>query len=1046
MILRFVLPVLALLGWGTSSFATWQTFDTGDGLADDLVNAILEDTNGALWFGAERGGITRFDGVHWQIFSDDDGLFDENVTSALEDRNGMLWFGTYGGCVMRYDGRHWQTVAVDAHDDETYVTAIVEDRLGRFWFAVLNEDGDYGRVLRLDGSVWTSFTTRDGLAHDRVHAILEDRSGRIWFATEGGVSRFDNEQWISFTMSDGLTSNFVTVLSEDESGRMWFGTDGGGVSLFDGDVWRTYTSADGLASDHVTAVLADSRGDLWVGTEDGVTTLRAGLSARTYTRADGLGSDYVNTIHEDRAGNLWFATYGGATRWDRAAWKTYTSDSGLPDNIVNAICEDRSGRIWFGTSNGGAGMFDGSTWRTYTTRDGLASDGVTAILEDRGGAFWFGTYNRGVSRFDGTAWTSDLDFTSVRAIAEDHLGRVWVGMERDGVARFDGTSWTRLTTADGLVDNNVTAIHEDRQGRVWIGTCAGLSRLDGSQWTTYTTADGLGGDCITAIEVDRDGKIWFGTCGAGVTRHDGETWRTYTSANGLASDCVSAICEDSRGNLWFGTNGSGVTCLGVADGIWRTYTAADGLADGGISVIAATRAGDLWFGFIPDAGATVFEPDLVSPLTVFLHRPGAIVGTREVSVSFLAAFGDVGVEFSCALDGEAWSPWSEQNVAVRSGAPDGEHIFMVRAHDQHGNVEISPAACRFEVDATPPSAVVASPAFGQVVRDSVRVFGSVADGRFSEYRVDVRVPGAPSWEMPDAAPLARSTTPVTSGPLAVWPTAFFADGRYELRVAVADSLGLVGSTIIEAMVDNTPPWADVTSPALVSAAGGGDVYTTTGLVHLYFPPHAFAQDAVVTIAVLADSTAPDSLGQGRRVADAYEISWGTAELRKPGTMEICYPSQIEESCGPVTIYSAGADSVWRRLGGTDSRSEMKIVAPLAAPGRYALSEESVALGGPVALSGLATIPRVFSPLGSFANDKVGVSFTLGRSGSVTVRVYNRAGRLVRALASDPQMKAGANVVFWDGRGEDGEVVEDGLYLVSVEALGHKRTKTLSVVR
>jgi flagellar hook assembly protein FlgD len=75
-----------------------------------------------------------------------------------------------------------------------------------------------------------------------------------------------------------------------------------------------------------------------------------------------------------------------------------------------------------------------------------------------------------------------------------------------------------------------------------------------------------------------------------------------------------------------------------------------------------------------------------------------------------------------------------------------------------------------------------------------------------------------------------------------------------------------------------------------------------------------------------------------------------------------------------------------------------------------------------------------------------VSFVLGRAGAVTVKVYNRAGRLVREVVSGLQMGVGANLVRWDGRDDGGEVVAEGLYLVSVEALGRKQSKTVSVVK
>jgi flagellar hook assembly protein FlgD len=89
---------------------------------------------------------------------------------------------------------------------------------------------------------------------------------------------------------------------------------------------------------------------------------------------------------------------------------------------------------------------------------------------------------------------------------------------------------------------------------------------------------------------------------------------------------------------------------------------------------------------------------------------------------------------------------------------------------------------------------------------------------------------------------------------------------------------------------------------------------------------------------------------------------------------------------------------------------------------------------------------VFAPNGTFANDHVAIGFTLGRSVPVTVKVYNRAGRLVRELMSGETMGAGANLVRWDGRDDNSETSPDGLYIISVEAMGQRETKTISVVR
>lgn len=89
---------------------------------------------------------------------------------------------------------------------------------------------------------------------------------------------------------------------------------------------------------------------------------------------------------------------------------------------------------------------------------------------------------------------------------------------------------------------------------------------------------------------------------------------------------------------------------------------------------------------------------------------------------------------------------------------------------------------------------------------------------------------------------------------------------------------------------------------------------------------------------------------------------------------------------------------------------------------------------------------MFSPSGGFASSRASIGFTLGRPGPVTVKIYNRAGMLVREVISGERLNAGTNLVHWDGRDRTGDLVEDGVYLVTVEALGQKQVKPLAVVR
>ena len=124
----------------------------------------------------------------------------------------------------------------------------------------------------------------------------------------------------------------------------------------------------------------------------------------------------------------------------------------------------------------------------------------------------------------------------------------------------------------------------------------------------------------------------------------------------------------------------------------------------------------------------------------------------------------------------------------------------------------------------------------------------------------------------------------------------------------------------------------------------------------------------------------------------------------------------------------------------------RIRASLAQPGCYAVFTQPKPLTGDRSLSQLSFSPRVFSPTGGGHESRLSIHFSLGRNASVGVNVYNLAGRLVRRVLDGQSMAGGANVVSWDGRDAEGAVVNAGMYVVSVEALGTTASKTVAVTR
>jgi hypothetical protein len=134
------------------------------------------------------------------------------------------------------------------------------------------------------------------------------------------------------------------------------------------------------------------------------------------------------------------------------------------------------------------------------------------------------------------------------------------------------------------------------------------------------------------------------------------------------------------------------------------------------------------------------------------------------------------------------------------------------------------------------------------------------------------------------------------------------------------------------------------------------------------------------------------------------------------------------------------------LGGTNAPDGASVTTSIQSLGTFVLIDASGLAGGSdfKGPRGLDCQPRVVSPKGGGFDTRVAISFELGRSTSAAVKVFDRAGRLVKEIAENENFQLGQNVVFWDGRDGDGAFVPSGLYLVAVRAEGETAVKSVAV--
>ncbi|MBK8497982.1 MAG: regulator [Flavobacteriales bacterium] len=235
-------------------FTRWSA---QDGLADDQVWCVLVDRSGGLWFGTD-GGVSRFDGRSFTPFAIPVPAAHPRyhpstypnpklINAMIQDRAGNIWFGTNGNGAYRYDGKALTNLSEKDGLCNNFVQSILEDRHGNLWFGTrFGGLSEYDPGTSAGPKAFTTFTKKDGLTGDLIWTLYEDRAGIIWISTTyAGACSYNGTRFTCYQRPEGLDNSSVHSILEDASGQLWVGT-ANGVYRFDGMRFSNWTKRDAL--------------------------------------------------------------------------------------------------------------------------------------------------------------------------------------------------------------------------------------------------------------------------------------------------------------------------------------------------------------------------------------------------------------------------------------------------------------------------------------------------------------------------------------------------------------------------------------------------------------------------------------------------------------------------------------------------------------------------------------------------------------------------------------------------------------------------------
>ncbi|MGK7393727.1 MAG: hybrid sensor histidine kinase/response regulator transcription factor [Candidatus Cyclobacteriaceae bacterium M3_2C_046] len=657
-------------GWLFAEEIPFEYLNTSNGLSQNTVNCIMQDSQGFIWIGT-NDGLNRYDGYEFityqHNFQDSTTLSDSKVYTIMEDKAGNLWVGTRCGLNIYHRDRDlFIRYHNNPHDPNSisndFVRNIYMDTQGNIWICTLG-----GGLNKYAGDdIFKAWFKRFDLTAEQqelsgnvlsnVTSIVQDQQNNYWLGSHwaGLIQFFPERESFRFYpfQADSLAvkDNYGKTVYQDLKGDLWICTEGNGLFLFDQNKkkfsqFRHHPDQNSINNNIVKDMKQISEDLYWIATDGGgldeFDRSTGLISHHTYDIkvSNSISSNGVYSIFKDNQDIVWVGTFGaGINIFDqnKKRFRHYTQEVGNPFSLshkaVLSFLEDRQGNIWVGTDGGGLNLFDRQSGRFKTYKaepdqaNRLSSNAVTSIYQDRDGNLWLGTYAGGLNHFDPereefTAYNKDKSCgiinNNIWDILEDQKHRLWLGSS-GGLMIFDRNKGKFKHVQNSQVKKNpfqerIVSIFEDHQGVIWAGGIQ-LNYFDEKEQSLVPFEPGAnwGRYDIRCITEDAEHNLWIGTEGGGMIKIDPERKRftKYGANEGLPNNAVHQILQDGQGFLWLSTN-KGLARFDPRTGQVRNFDKNDGLQGDQFSYSAAMKSssGEMYFGGIN--GFNVFLPDSI---------------------------------------------------------------------------------------------------------------------------------------------------------------------------------------------------------------------------------------------------------------------------------------------------------------------------------------------------------------------------------------------------------------------------------------------------
>ena len=510
-------------------------------ILSDRINTLIEDKNGNLLIGTEKGlSILNFDEKKFYNYP-----FDEyktvNVVSIYEDSNGRIWIGTFSSGIFLFDNqtKKFKNIPQEKQQISNSINAFTELNSDKI---ILGTSGKGLLTIDLNNYKIADFFKNDDPLNEKfkiIRSMKKDSKGNLWVGTDGyglfelkhpnSIDPIVNNYMYNSQLSTSLAGNAIYVITEDDNATIWIGTAWNGISILNNKNQTEIIFSDFIGQNpNPVLSIFQNQEYLFLGLDgNGLNVFDKKTNKTQFFDEKIVKAKYIQKIIQTKDNNFWFGTFGnGLIKFDLNRKKTtqylndFKDENSLSFNDVRDIIEDENQNLWIATWGGGLNYLDVTT--NKFSRFTIPNNNIISLLKD-GKKIWIATFGGGLSVFDietkkVETYTFDekdsktISSNNLFSILKDSKGNLWIGTSGEGINRMNlkTREIERFENDENVKYKNITSIEEDDQKNIWFGSKNGIVKYDYSN-KTFSTFTGLSGDFhINSSFKDDKGFLYFG--------------------------------------------------------------------------------------------------------------------------------------------------------------------------------------------------------------------------------------------------------------------------------------------------------------------------------------------------------------------------------------------------------------------------------------------------------------------------------------------------------------------------------------------------------